>query len=355
MPILTVSCRLLATLSACLIAGSAAAQTPAFDPKSLRAGMAGPPTEVMVLGVMHLANLSEFDPGTLEPVMDRLLGWKPDIIAIEAVSGQDCDAIRRFPSRHPGVADQYCPSTDAARLATGLDVPAATAEIDRLSKDWPADPTPAQRRRLASVFLAGGERASAVVQWLQLPPDERIAEDGLDDALVALLNVQMARQNESEQMAAVLAARLGLARVHATDDHSADSVAVGFGPEVGEAIQAVWALPNPTLVEMQAQDISSPEGMLATFRFNNRPATQIGQAQAEMGGALAHPGMAARPYVAWWEVRNLRMAANIRATFAARPGQRVLVFVGSSHKAYFDAYLDQISEVELVDPLSILN
>ncbi len=346
---------LMAAFVPCLMGSPTMAQTPAFDPTSLRAEMSGPPTPVMVLGVMHLANLSDYDPATIEPVMQRLQSWQPRIIAIEAVSGQDCDVIRRFPSRYPGVADQYCPSTDAARTATGLDVPAATAEADRLLKDWPADPTPAQRRRLASVFLAGGERTSAVVQWLQLEAGERIAADGLDDALVALLNTQMARQNENEQMAAVLAARLGLARVHATDDHSADSVAVGFGPEVGKAVQAVWAQPNPTLVEMQAQDVSTPEGMLETFRFNNGPTTLIGQARAEMGGALAYPDLAARPYVAWWEVRNMRMAANIRATFAAHPGQRVLVFVGSSHKAYFDAYLDRISEVELVDPLSILN
>jgi Family of unknown function (DUF5694) len=64
--------------------------------------------------------------------------------------------------------------------------------------------------------------------------------------------------------------------------------------------------------------------------------------------------MSARKYVAWWEVRNQRMAANIRASFADRPGARVLVLVGSSHKAYLDAYLSSISEVELVDPLDIL-
>lgn len=329
---------------------------PAFDPASLRAGMSGPATRVMVMGTMHLANLSGFEPDLLGPVLDRLTGYQPDIIAIEAVSGQECDLFRRFPSRFAASTEGYCPSTDAAREATGLDVPEATARIDSLLKDWPDQPGPKDRRALAALFLAGGERTSALVNWLQLAPQDQIAADGLNDVLVEQLRSLARRQNENEQIAAVLAARLGLNRVHPMDDHTADAVAAGFDARVGKAVNEVWAQPNPTLVEMQDQPVDTPEGLLQTFRFNNLPSTQVGQAQAEMGGALAHasPEMSARKYVAWWEVRNQRMAANIRASFADRPGSRVLVLVGSSHKAYLDAYLAAISEVELVDPLDIL-
>ena len=344
------------TLLAAAWGSASLAQTPAFDPASLRAGMSGPPTRVMVLGMVHLANIPDFQPGTLDPVLDRLADFGPDVIAIEAVSGEECEMFRRFPGRYAESVESYCPSTDAAREATGLDVPAATAEADALLADWPANPAPEQRRHLAAVFLAGGERPSALVQWLQLPVGERTAADGLNAALVDQLDRLAHRQNENELVAAVLAARLGLARVVPMDDHTSDAIAAGYGPEVGAAVQQVWAQPNPTLVEMQAQDLDTPEAMLATFRFNNLPSTQVGMARAEMGGSLAlpSPDMPARPYVAWWEVRNLRMAANIRASFANRPGSRVLVLVGSSHKAYLDAYLSAISEVELVDPLSIL-
>lgn len=328
----------------------------AFDPASLREVMSGPATQVMVVGSMHLANLTDFEPRLLDPVLDRLSRFRPDIIAIEAVSGQECDLFRRYPSRFEDTAKSYCPSTDEAREATGLDVPEATARIDARLKDWPAQPTPQQRRELAALFLAGGERTSALVQWLQLAPSEQIASDGLNEVLVDQLKVLANRRNESEQIAAVLAARLGLNRVHPMDDHTADAVTADYDAGVGVAVKEVWAQPNPTLVEMQQQALDTPEAFLQTFRFNNLPSTQIGQARAEMGGALSHPSpeMSARKYVAWWEVRNQRMAANIRASFANRPGSRVLVLVGSSHKAYLDAYLSAMSEVELVDPLSIL-
>lgn len=178
---------------------------------------------------------------------------------------------------------------------------------------------------------------------------------GWNDALVEELKTLATRQNETELIAAVLAARFGLARVYPMDDQTADAVTAGYDDGVGEAVREVWAQPNPTLAEMQEQPVDTPEALLQTFRFNNLPSTQVGMARSEMGGALAHssPALSARKYVAWWEVRNQRMAANIRASFADRPGARVLVLVGSSHKAYLDAYLSAVSEVELVDPLSV--
>ena len=59
-------------------------------------------------------------------------------------------------------------------------------------------------------------------------------------------------------------------------------------------------------------------------------------------------------WVGGWEVRNLRMVANIRAAFANRPGARVLNLVGSSHKGYYDAYLDMMSDVQIVDVQQVL-
>lgn len=48
---------------------------------------------------------------------------------------------------------------------------------------WPKAPA-CQRRQLAAWMLAANERASAYTQWLQLPPAERRAGDGLDATTV---------------------------------------------------------------------------------------------------------------------------------------------------------------------------
>src|SRR5690606_24032500 len=103
-----------------------------------------------------------------------------------------------------------CRDTDEAKAATGLDVPAAIAEVGKALADWPAKPTPARRRHLAALFLAANDRASALTQWLQLEKGEQRAGDGLDDALVATLGKLAAHNNENYLIAARLAARLGL-------------------------------------------------------------------------------------------------------------------------------------------------
>ena len=71
--------------------------------------------------------------------------------------------------------------------------------------------------------------------------------------------------------------------------------------------------------------------------------------------STASPEQFGRAYLAWWEVRNLRMVSNIRAAFGSRAGARVLNLVGASHKPCYDAYLAMMSDVTLVDGGQVLN
>src|SRR3546814_13233124 len=83
-----------------------------------------------------------FDPATLRPLLDRLEAWRPQAIAIESLSGPQCDFMRHYPARYRDTVEGYCWDPAPARAATGLDVPAATAEAERLLAAWPAEPTP---------------------------------------------------------------------------------------------------------------------------------------------------------------------------------------------------------------------
>lgn len=345
----------IAAAGLCLSQAAVAQQAPVFDPTSWKRNVAGPPTRVLVLASTHLKNLPGFKPEWTATLLDRLASFKPDIVTIEALPGQQCDQLRRYPTAYPGVAGQYCRSVDDARAATGLEMPQATAQAAAMLAAWPERPAPAARRRLASVFLAGGEPASALVQWLRLDVTERHDGDGLDDKLVKELATLTASANENYQIGSALAARLGLECVHPIDDHTADG-AMSEEQAFGKAIQRLWSVPGPTLEKLKAQPYDSPADMLDTFRLNNRPDMQIGGIEGDFGRALKDrtPELWGRQYVSWWEIRNLRMVANIRATFAQRPGARVLTIVGSAHKPYFDAYLNMMHEVELVDAGRVL-
>jgi hypothetical protein len=345
--------------TALLCAATAHAQD-IFDPSKLKGPAKGKPNQVMVLGTAHLSGLKEpFQPPSLKLVNERLAAWKPQIIAIEALSGMQCEWLRRFPHRYKETVSDYCWDPAPARAATGLDVPAATFEAERLLAAWPASPAPSQRRHLAAVFLAGGERASALVQWLRLPEAERHAGDGLDAALVAVLEKQQARRNEDTLIAAPLAAALGLERVVPMDDHTADAPSADE-KAAGDAMMKAWD--NPATAKRRKTDeemaprLGDPEGMMALYRTLNDPAQARLVFDSDFGAALEEGSRQqfGRSYVTYWEVRNQRMAANIRDAIGLQPGSRTLVIVGASHKGYLEAYLNQMHDVRIVPALQVL-
>lgn len=110
-----------------------AASKPAFDPRKLKHAVAGPLNEVLVIGSPHLSQTSKpFDTSTLGPVLDRLAAWKPDIIAVEQLSGSDCEYLDANRTLTGSAWDNYCWDTKAAFAATGLTVAQANLAIEHI-------------------------------------------------------------------------------------------------------------------------------------------------------------------------------------------------------------------------------
>lgn len=341
--------------------GSAQEYRPSFQPDQLKGPPPGHPNEILVLGTPHLSGLGPaFEPQMLSPLLDRLADWHPTAIATESLSGLQCDSLRRYPVRYASTVETYCPDPTPASEAIGLDVPTANAEAERLLANWPASPSASQRRNLVAVFLAAGEPGSALVQWLRLPEDERRAADGLTDGLVAAMNRRKDARNETYLIAAALAARLGLERLWSVDDHSADRYDPANQEAYGAALMSAWD--NPATKTRQADDarlaadLAQPDGLMAMYRHYNSPEGPLLAYQSDFGAALTEPSTQGfgRGYVGYWETRNLRMVANMREVLGRYPGTRLLTVVGASHKGYYEAYLDQMHDVRLVDAMAVL-
>ncbi|WP_374405043.1 DUF5694 domain-containing protein [Pelagerythrobacter sp.] len=353
-----------ALLLALGLAGSAAAQSyePAFRPGDLDDRPAGEPNAVMVLGSPHLSQLPDaFRAEMAGPLVDRLVEWKPTAVAVENISGLACDTMRRQPARYDAEEiESYCFDPADAGQAAGLDVPAANAAVERMLAEWPDDPPPEMRRELAAVLLAAGEPTSALVQWLRLPEGERRADGNLTEGLATFLDERMTRENESDLVAARVAARSGLERVWCVDDQS-NYAGEGIDDDAyGTAVAAAWD--NPATKARIAQSdalegrLGQPGALLDIYRAYNAPSYAIEAYRSDFGAALAEPspGAYGRRYVAYWETRNLRMVANIREVLGRDPGTRMLAIVGASHKGYYEAYLSHMRDVQLVDVLPVL-
>lgn len=346
-------------LAALAVTAIAQAQTQ-VDLSALDKAMSGPHAKVMVLGSVHLSQMSGGPPTrALEPLLARLASFKPQVITVEQIPGEACEQMGRYPDIYPaeGIAP-YCDSTAEARKATGLDVPAAVGQVQKALASWPSHPTPAQRRHLAALFLAAGDRASALTQWLQLAKAERRPGDGLSDILAPRLDALAAREDESLALGAGLAARLGLPRVFPVDDHTGDNIDVADVRGFADAIRGAWDKAKASVAPQRKHEQALFErgDLLELYRYINRPDVLQAAVEGDFGAALRDPSPEhfGQLYVAGWETRNLRMVANVRAAFRERPGARVLAIVGSTHKPWFDSLLGQMQGVDIVDVEKVL-
>ncbi len=362
--------KILALAAAMALAGAfpvLAQQRRAFDPRSYQSQHVGQPTQVLVLGTPHLSGAPDnWDPSVLAPLLARLAAFHPDAIAIEALPGRNIAQMWEYRASYPDVAHDYggraMVLAALARNTLSLDMPDAEAELRRVLAAWPASPTPAQRRRLAALFCAAGDPASALVQWWRLAPADRVADDSVSRLLAEQLATYEtpARRNEDYLVASRLAAQLNLERVFPIDDQS-DDAAPSFAHDFEAFMAEPWfqaMLHDPRFAPLReaSQHLRTPEETLATYRMLNQPATGRLDANEQWLNMIsrASPNNSGRQRVALWEVRNLRMAANIREVAAHVPGGRVLVIIGSAHKPWLQAYLSMMSDMRIADAEAVL-
>ena len=345
----------------------ATAQNRPFDPREYQDRHIGQPTQILVIATPHLSGAPDtFDPAVLEPLLERLAAFNPDAIAIEALPGRTIDQLWEWRASYPQAAQSYGGRQMAlagiTRGLLGLDMPAADAELRRTLAEWPANPTPAQRRRLTALFVAAGDPSSALVQWWRLEPSERIADESIPRLLAEQLATYdtAARRNENHLIASRLAVRLGHERVYPTDDQS-DDTPPNFEANITAFMEEPWLAalmedPSFTPLREAGLHLTTPEQALATYRMINGWRAGRTDANGQWLNMINRPspGNVGRARVAGWETRNLRQVANIREVSARHPGGRILVIVGSAHKPWFDAYLSMMSDVQVVDAARVL-
>lgn len=330
-----------------------------FDPRDYQTKIDDKPTQIMVLGTAHLNGAPDnWNPEVLTPLLDRLAAFKPDVITTEDQPGPTITKLWEYRESGPKTAATY--GGRALRMATeaglslDMDMPQAAAAVSRQLLDWPANPTPVDRRRLAALFAAAGDPQSALVQWWRLPAAERIAGEGVSKRLVRQFDELGQSRNESVAIAVRLAIRLGLERVYPADSQEenvftpreSDIFAKSVFPTLFERFKA-----DPTLKGIgEVSRMTDGKKTLEEYRKLNSPVINRRSSEVEWLGVINRPTEenAGRKRMAGWEVRNMRMAANIREASARAPGGRVLVIVGAAHKIWLEAYLGMMTDVKIV-------
>lgn len=337
----------------------------AFDPAQVKPQLALAPTQVLVLGMGHLDTASDsFQVAWLEPVLCRLRAYKPAVILTEALPGEQVMGLEAYAAYH-GTAGRYAgPTLEMAKTAQAeLHLTAAQALVQANALAAHRGLLPAQRRQLASLFVAAAEPFSATVQWLRLAPGDRVAGDGVSPALAKRLDRFAGLRSELSSVAARLAADIGLERVVGAGDHTSDVVlpsdaamqaAVVAEPKFKELFN--HQTPAFQAVPEEWMKLSAASQVLPVLKWKNSPRFGQLDADAQWLSLLRSQqmGTVGRQRVAAWEAQNLRMAVAIREATAPLAGGRVLFIVGAAHKPFVEAYLRTFLDIKLVSALDVL-
>jgi hypothetical protein len=356
----------LLSLAACQAHKATTAEASPVGPAGTRPRLALPPTKVMVFGVGHLDNASaKFQVAWLAPVLCRLGAYKPDIILTEAMPGEQLMGLDAYAAYHGDAGRYGGPTLEMAKTAQAdLQLTAAQALVQANALCQKGNLAPAERRQLASLFVAAAEPFSATVQWMRLSPAERRAGDGVSPALAKRLDRFVGLRSEMASLAARLAADLGLERTYGVGDHASD-VALPADADMKAALAAdpgqidLFNHKTPAFraVPEDTMKLSAAAQVMPVLKWKNSARFAALDADAQWFSMLRSEklGRAGRQRVAAWEAQNLQMAVAIRTATAPIAGGKALLIVGASHKPFLEAYLRTFADIELVSVPDLLN
>ncbi|MFB0611089.1 DUF5694 domain-containing protein [Aurantiacibacter poecillastricola] len=304
-------------------------------------------------------NYEEFARPQLDSVLAALERWKPAAIGIERVPGREIEDLSRRPSyaQVPQLSGEVVELAQDTQAELGIDLEDALAQIAAWSASDNVDPLEARRR--IGIALAAYEPETALLYWWQLNSE---AKEALPAGVAALLRNLDESSNERVQLAARLAARLGLPRLWSIDSQRDKDLFASVLPQlqagIGASDEASNLQDQPWFVESEEalQNGMARGDLLSAYRFYNGPDYEAAQmvGQFDLLNRVPIEADAGRVRQAAWDMRNLGIAAQIRRASASVPGERVLVVIGAGHKPFLDRLLPETLDLRMAQPIDFL-
>lgn len=289
----------------------------------------GPPTEILIVGSLHLN--ADVTDAALTRTVAHLRAWTPDLIGVEVLPGELVDLFDRqggwLDDLEYGGFPQARTLGQQAQALTGWTRPQAA----RLA----ADPTlePAQR---VLACLAALEPWNALLHWTPELP--------LAPPLTEGLSALAASPAESVRLGVTVARALGHHRLCLFDDFPVAEMDAEQWQALETQIETpefrVWLAAHP-FIQGEASQRQAGTDYWDTLQFLNRPDTMASNDALEQEANL-RLGLPGRAKQADWEARNLLMAARLRMGTMGCPGGRVLAIVGNSHAGPMRAALQAV-------------
>lgn len=322
-------------------------------------------TQMLVLGTVHLRSYDDdFNHDVLDDLLDVLEKYKPDLIGIESLapivirdminSGEaNSDILKEFGQRTAEFGKMTRASLNVSWFEANARVEELLKVIETKGRDTELDQL---RKELVLHFLAANDIYSALLQWSYLPEAMRTNIDGLNADVLDYFSKHIQSPNENISIGFTLATRLNHQRIYAINDHRDKEDFVKVANALSKALEnneyiktQPWNTLYEELTGIQTKAYASGNLLplyvyLNSVDYVNRDIDSQWQIlfKAKLPMGLAHTR------TAYWDVRNLGIAANIRRAMALHPGKKMLVVIGASHKGFLDALLAECMDVKVV-------
>ena len=311
-------------------------------------------TKVLVLGTLHLEQTKNVQEKYINRVLDSLMTYHFDAIAIEQMPPELLLDINSRPE--PYWKDlisnfQYIleAGTRSQKLYS-INYDSAKIIIDRLlNKD---KLTETDRINFIKASLCAYDPWTASLQF-QFINDK----NNFDSSTTAFLKNYNNSLNETNLIGVKLAKKLKINNLYPIDNLQDETILLHNFPEFLIDYKASrdkinLLLKNPfyeKLDSIETNNINKGD-LYETYKFLNSDEymSEDKKGQWDIWFKTNFKSKTDRSRYSLWEMRNLQIAANIMRLVASNPEKKILVIIGAAHKSFLENNLKQMSDVELL-------
>lgn len=311
-------------------------------------------TQVLILGTLHLAQMKNIQERDVSRILDTLVQYNFDAIAIEQMSPELLlDINSRTELQWKDLISNFQKTLKTGTNYQNLyNINYDTAKIiidSMLSKD---KFTKADRIKFMKASLCAYDPWTASLQYQFIMDDKKI-----DTATVALLNNYNKSLNEINLIGINLAKKLNINKLYPIDNLQDETILLHDFPNFiidyqssEDKIKLILNSPfHNKLDSIESKGINDRD-LYDTYKFlnSNEYKSEDKKGQWDIWFKTNFKSKTDRSRYSLWEMRNLQITANIMRLVASYPEKKILVIIGASHKSFIEKYLEQMSDVEVL-------
>uniref|UniRef100_A0A832G8E0 Uncharacterized protein n=1 Tax=Ignavibacterium album TaxID=591197 RepID=A0A832G8E0_9BACT len=318
-------------------------------------------TKIMILGVPPLNVLrKDFSPVLLDSLILVLKKFNPSLICIDGISPKEIETFLLMDEYHSRLAYNLAPKeielAELVRKKYKLTYSEAITYTDSVFylNILNTSLNLSQRLELIKNLLASYDIYSAALQWGYLLPEEKKKaelEIKIKEELEALLN----SNDENSSIGIRLAKEKNIQKLYPINDYSDKFYLDKISDKLYEEmlISEVYLNSRKDILDLETDKILkqslSTKNLLPFFRHINSTEYILKSTNKNWGiyyRMFLDSGLD-RARASLWEMKCLRIAANIREVSSFHPGKNILVIIDVSAKPFLEQYLKSLGDVKI--------